>query len=1103
MLLKNKLFKSTLSILLVLLLTITCMPISASAAKLEVVNILSAPIRITEYTNGVYTNDYNPETGEYDLEYYLYEPLLGWEYTVILSDGSTISNIEDYSKGFYYNDEFYSLNIKDNQSYTNQWTAGNTYIVTVTIDNCTVDVPVEIIECPFASIEATPVSVMEYTRGHYEYDYNEETDKCDLEYYHYDVDSDTSFTLTLKDGTTLKSDGSWFRYDGVRYDINISTNQSYKNQWIAGNTYAMEISLLNLKTEAPVTITECPIENIEIEPITIAEGAWGNYTYDYNPETDDYDLEYFKYKPEAELEYTITFKDGSTIIEAYSTRFEYNDTKFDLVTSTNQSYKNQWTAGNTYTMNVLLGRFNIDVPVTITESPFESIEIKPISILEGTCGDYEYDYNPETDDWDLEYYRYDLEYELEYTITLKDGSSFSYYGTDFFYNGQRYNLSIIDLQSYENQWTVGNTYTIEVLTGNIFNTDVPVTITGSAFKSIEIKPISITEFTCGDYEYDYNPETDDWDLEYYHYNLKDKLEYTITLTDGSTIENYGSYFYYDGQRYDFSITTSQSYENQWTAGNTYTMEVSLDNFTVDVPVSINSYPFEKIEIKPISIIKETHGEYESIYNPETGDYDLVYYHYWPEDIMEYTITLNDGTTITGTGNEFEYNDEWYYLDYETVQGYDNQWTAGNTYTMTVSLNNISVNVPVTINEMPFESIKVEPITLYEEIDGEYHHDYNPETDDYDLEYFEYYNYDKLKYTVTLNDGSTIEGKGSSFYYNDEEFYIDYYTDQSYENQWTVGNTYTMTVSLNDISVDVPVTIAENPIKSIEFEPISIIEKTTGSYVSKYNPETGKRDPEFFKYYPENKMQFTVTLNDGTKIDGRRNGFEYDGTIYTFDHYITDHQSYGNQWTVGNTYTFTVYLNNISAEAPVTIIENPFKSIEIKPITIEEFTNGDYVRDFIPGKVGITPKYYCYSPKELIEYTITLNDGSKISGTGDEFDYAGDTYNLNIKTEQSYENQWTAGNTYTMTVGISTTSVDVPVTITSSTPTPTLKGDVDNDGFITIKDATMAQEHVARLRTLTDTSALNADVDGSGDINIVDATYIQMYVAKQITSFDKI
>ena len=989
MLLKNKLFKSTLSILLVLLLTITCMPISASAAKLEVVNILIAPIRITEYTNGVYTNDYNPETGEYDLEYYLYEPLLGWEYTVILSDGSTISNIEDYSKGFYYNDEFYSLNIKDNQSYTNQWTAGNTYIVTVTIDNCTVDVPVEIIECPFASIEATPVSVMEYTRGHYEYDYNEETDKCDLEYYHYDVDSDTSFTLTLKDGTTLKSDGSWFRYDGVRYDINISTNQSYKNQWIAGNTYAMEISLLNLKTEAPVTITECPIENIEIEPITIAEGAWGNYTYDYNPETDDYDLEYFKYKPEAELEYTITFKDGSTI-EAYSTRFEYNDTKFDLVTSTNQSYKNQWTAGNTYTMNVLLGRFNIDVPVTITESPFESIEIKPISILEGTCGDYEYDYNPETDDWDLEYYRYDLEYELEYTITLKDGSSFSYYGTDFFYNGQCYNLSIIDLQSYENQWTVGNTYTIEVLTGNIFNTDVPVTITGSAFKSIEIKPISITEFTCGDYEYDYNPETDDWDLEYYHYNLKDKLEYTITLTDGSTIENYGSYFYYDGQRYDFSITTSQSYENQWTAGNTYTMEVSLDNFTVDVPVSINSYPFEKIEIKPISIIKETHGEYESIYNPETGDYDLEYYHYNPEYKMEYTITLTDGSTIENYGSYFYYDGNYYYFSISTDQSYENQWTTGNTYSMEVNLGPLSTNVPVTITNHPFKRIEAKPISIFANCNGNYYCDYNPETDIYDLEYYHYYPQDALEFIITLIDGTTIEGNGSSFEYDGSKYYLEIETNQSYYSSWEIGNTYTAEVSLFDIS---------------------------------------------------------------TKV-------------------------------------------------PVTINEPPFKNIEVKPITIGEYTNGDFI-NCDPETYDYVSKYYYYYINGLIEYTITTNDGTTFEAKGSWFTYNNDYYDLKIIDNQSYENQWIANNTYTIQVALGNITVDVPVTITSSNPTSTLKGDVDCDGLITIKDATMAQEHVARYKNLTDTSAINADVDGSGDINIVDATYIQMYVAKQITSFDKI
>lgn len=68
---------------------------------------------------------------------------------------------------------------------------------------------------------------------------------------------------------------------------------------------------------------------------------------------------------------------------------------------------------------------------------------------------------------------------------------------------------------------------------------------------------------------------------------------------------------------------------------------------------------------------------------------------------------------------------------------------------------------------------------------------------------------------------------------------------------------------------------------------------------------------------------------------------------------------------------------------------------------------------------------------------------------------------------------------------------------------TLLGDVDNDGFVTIKDASLVQEHVAKYITLTDRNAVNADVNLSNDINIVDATYIQMYVAKLLSSFDNI
>ena len=243
--------------------------------------------------------------------------------------------------------------------------------------------------------------------------------------------------------------------------------------------------------------------------------------------------------------------------------------------------------------------------------------------------------------------------------------------------------------------------------------------------SIEVEPISIMEGTHGNYYYDFGSETDDWESKYYYYWPEDIMEYTITLNDGTTITDVSSSFYYNDEWYDFDYETNQSYENQWTAGNTYTMTVSFGGITVDVPVTITESPFESIEIAPISIMEYSHGDYSYNYNPDTNQYDLVYYYYSPEYLFEYTITLKDGTIINDSSYYFYYNDEYYYFDYETNQSYENQWTAGNTYIMDVSLLNLSVDVPVTITESPFKSVDIKPISIIEASNGSYSYDYNP------------------------------------------------------------------------------------------------------------------------------------------------------------------------------------------------------------------------------------------------------------------------------------------------------------------------------------------------------------------------------------------
>lgn len=63
------------------------------------------------------------------------------------------------------------------------------------------------------------------------------------------------------------------------------------------------------------------------------------------------------------------------------------------------------------------------------------------------------------------------------------------------------------------------------------------------------------------------------------------------------------------------------------------------------------------------------------------------------------------------------------------------------------------------------------------------------------------------------------------------------------------------------------------------------------------------------------------------------------------------------------------------------------------------------------------------------------------------------------------------------------------------PSDLLYGDSNQDGYISIKDATLIQEHVAKLKTLTGDALAVSDVNMDGSVNVKDATCIQKHLAK--------
>ena len=112
------------------------------------------------------------------------------------------------------------------------------------------------------------------------------------------------------------------------------------------------------------------------------------------------------------------------------------------------------------------------------------------------------------------------------------------------------------------------------------------------------------------------------------------------------------------------------------------------------------------------------------------------------------------------------------------------------------------------------------------------------------------------------------------------------------------------------------------------------------------------------------------------------------------------------------------------------------------------------------------------------------------------------YTLNsVTAEGAYKNVKDTGveNTYRITKVTGAVTINV-TTEKSATPTDYTLGDVNGDGYITVADATLVQQHAAELITLTDTALLAADTNKDGYVTVADATLIQRYAAELIDEF---
>lgn len=334
--------------------------------------------------------------------------------------------------------------------------------------------------------------------------------------------------------------------------------------------------------------------------------------------------------------------------------------------------------------------------------------------------------------------------------------------------------------------------------------------------------------------------------------------------------------------------------------------------------------------------------------------------------------------------------------------------------------------------------------------------------------YEFYK-DHGDYTVIYEDGYYM------FEVVEEPDYIDsWYTEDSQdEEHWEVGGTYYLTLYLEDfenVSVTVPVTIVENPYVSAVFsssDPLTIVQGLDSTIRSEGDT--------YYDYYNRFDLSFsegdtiTITDKDGEVIvftyGIHECVFELGGEEYV-DYYEGFLDEEGNttgiwelnydqseeHWEVGGTYTVSIFLYNygVSAEIPVTIVENPYSGATVtlnlvNDIILSECTDAYYEYD----ENGEKTYYYSLWNIEFSEgdnFIITFEDGTTEtimydhSSSYSDFgrvvieyyyfvDEDGNIVDLLPFSTQDYIH-WTVGNTYSFVFylfeyGI---CVEIPVTI---------------------------------------------------------------------------
>ncbi len=923
--------------------------------------------------------------------------------TICFSDGSSISGDREQI--------FEQTGIwpgyTTDQSYENQWGMGD-HTVTLTFLNAGTTYTYTVLENPIASIYVEPLRITEDLTLN-ETGYWDGDAYIDEPWHQYSLEP-TYMVIYFKDETSVSGTPNEI------YDQTGIWPEFYSNTtpWGIGE-HTATVRYNGFSSTYTVIIEESPIVDITIEPVELLEKI--DVTQSSDNDENGFPVTWYAYAIVPDF-ITIHYKDGSEVSGTQEEIAEQTGIWYSC--SSDESYENQWSVGE-HTATLNFNGFEKDYTVKILECPISHISVEDMEIMEYTNGettnDGYWDENGNyiiTDSWFI--YHVVPDY---ITVHLKDGSSVS--GNEYFEAAGHWPGLESD-QSYENQWDVG-THTATLRYGSLI-TNYTVTILESPIASIVIDPILLTEKINGYITYDrYWHDMENY-TDYYYFQYYVEPPYiTINYKDGTSIS---------GTQQEIGEMTGiwpscyseegQNYQNQWGVGD-HTCIIDFNGARSTYTVTVQECPIEKVTVEPVLRTEQ----FDAIHNSEYWDEETettiqaswISYEYGAEAI---TLHYKDGTTFTGDPSEIEER-LGIWPSCNSDQSYHNQWGVGD-HTATLTLGGFEVEYPVTIQACPIDRFEVAPISLIEGMDGNMEEGYWDENNNFIEQRWFYYYVDPTEITVYFKDGRPAFTGTRSDIENQLGFWPEILTDQSYHNQWGVGD-HTATLSFGAFRCEFTVSIEEYPIKGISAETVQCIVGLSGwTDNSGYWDENGNYipGPEWFRY-EITPQKITVHYSDGTTFTGTQDQVAVETGYWPN---VTDDQSYENQWGIGEHTAIISLGGGLSAEYTVEVIENPIERIDIPDFTRLELFDGERMDEYWDEETGLLiPSWFGYDviPSEM---TVYFKDGSHLTGTMDDL-----YHHLGVwpqfDNDQGPYNQWEVGDhevtlrwgeaeaTYTITV----------------------------------------------------------------------------------------